>query len=84
MSNFKKFLVGVILIGSLLIFTGCNTQLIDTTWKFDRATINMQDGTVISGKVDIWLDFENSDAVQIKIDGVTYYTHLTNVVLIDD
>lgn len=92
MKSLKVWSISHIVIGLALILisivglcTSCtNVQLIDTTWKFDRAVISMQDGTVVSGKVDNWLDFENSDAVQIKIDGVTYYTHLSNVVLIDD
>jgi hypothetical protein len=92
MKSLKVWSISHIVIGLALILisivglcTSCtNVQLMDTTWKFDRAVISMQDGTVVSGKVDSWLDFENSDAVQIKIDGVTYYTHLSNVVLIDD
>ena len=74
----------LIVVGVVGSCASCNVQLADTTWNFDRAVINMQDGTIVSGEVDSWLDFENSDAVQIKIDGVTYYTHLSNVVLIDD
>lgn len=76
--------LALILISVVGLCTSCNVQLMDTTWNFDRAVISMQDGTVVSGEVDSWLDFENSDAVQINIDGVTYYTHLSNVVLIDD
>jgi hypothetical protein len=76
--------IALILMSIVGLCTSCNVQLADTTWNFDRAVISMQDGTVVSGKVDSWLDFENSDAVQIKIDGVTYYTHLSNVILIDD
>ena len=44
----------------------------------------MPDGTVISGKVDKWWDYENSDMVQVEIDGTVYLTHSCNVVLIKE
>ena len=53
----------------------------DTTWHFHRAQIQMPDGSTISGQVQTWKDWSDSDAVQVQIDGVTYYTHLSNVVL---
>ena len=53
----------------------------DTTYHFDTARIVMADGWIVEGKVQSWLDWENSDAVQVEIDGVVYYTHLSNVVL---
>lgn len=65
------------------LLSGCNAQLIDTTYYIDKAMIKMPDGTVVSGKVESWKDYENSDAIQVKIDGVTYYTFLGNVVLMD-
>ena len=66
------------------VCTSCNMQFFDSTFKFDRAIISLPDGTVIEGKVDSWLDFDSSDTIQVKIDGVSYYTHISNVVLIDN
>lgn len=66
------------------MLTGCNTQIVDTTYWFKRAQIKLPDGTIVEGKVDSWKDYADSDAVQIVIDGVTYYTFLGNVVLICD
>jgi hypothetical protein len=54
----------------------------DTTFKFDKAIIFLPNGESIEGEVDSWLDFENSDMIQVKIDDVTYLTHATNVILI--
>lgn len=62
---------------------GCNRTIIDTTWSFKRAVINMPDGTVVEGKVSTWKDFAQSDMIQVTIDGVTYLTHSANVVLMD-
>ena len=59
-----------------------NGTWFDTTYHFDKAQILMPDGTVISGAVEKWTDWEDSDAIQVKMDGKTYYTHISNVVLI--
>lgn len=61
-----------------------NQQLLDTTYSFEYAQVEMPDGSVVEGKVSSWKDYENSDAVQLVIDGKTYYTHLSNVVLISE
>lgn len=78
----KKLLIATILIIMGASMTGCNAQLVDTTFKFDRAVISLPNGEVVEGKVDSWRDYDNSDQIQVKIDGVTYLTHATNVVLI--
>lgn len=59
-----------------------NRGWFDTTYHFDLVQIAMPDGSAVDGKVDSWLEFEDSDAIQIVVNGVTYYTHLCNVVLI--
>jgi len=64
------------------IFAGCNEQVIDTTYKFDRCIIKLPDGKTVSGPVEGWKDWDNSDVIQIKVNGKTYYTHMSNVVLI--
>lgn len=70
---------------SLSLLTGCgNRQMMDTTYRFQTAVIAMPDGTVVTGKVEGWKDYDDSDAVQVKIDGKTYYTFLGNVVLINE
>lgn len=78
----KYILLVVMLVIATVILCGCNTQIIDTTWKFDRAVISLANGRVIDGEVQSWLDFENSDMIQVKINGVSYLTHSSNVVLI--
>ena len=71
------FLAGIIL-------AACNKQMIDTTYKFDRAIIELRNGTVVEGKVQSWTDFEDSDQIQVKIDGVTYLVHSSNIDVIAD
>lgn len=64
--------------------TGCNKQVVDTTFSFDRAIISLPNGEVITGKVQSWKDYEDGDQIQVKIDGVTYLVHSSNVALISD
>ena len=78
----KKVLVCLILLVLVLCFAGCNRSFMDTTYKFDEAFIQLPDGDVVHGKVQNWTDFEDGDQLQVKIDGVTYLTHASNVVLI--
>ena len=65
---------------ALLLLTGCNRQVIDLTYKYDKAVIAMPDGSVVQGTVESWNDY-GGEQLQIKIDGVTYLTHAENVVM---
>ena len=64
---------------------GCgNKQLIDTTFSFERAIIQLPNGEVVDGKVSSWKDYEDGDQIQVKINGVTYLVHSSNIVLISE
>ena len=39
---------------------------------------------VVKGAVTQWRDYDNSDTVQVLVDGKYYLTHYTNVVLVAD
>lgn len=64
--------------------TGCNKQVLDTTFSFDSAIISLPNGEVITGKVQSWKDYEDGDQIQVKIDGTMYLVHSSNVALISD
>ena len=81
----KRILVLFLILMTLAIaLTGCKggMQVADFTYRFDRAVIELGNGQIIDGSVDSWIDYENSDVVQVVVDGVTYLTHYDNVVLI--
>lgn len=80
----KKIFVIVASIAMILSMTGCNRQIIDTTFSYNRAIIHLPDGTVIDGKVQSWKDYEDGDQIQVKIDGVTYLVDCMNIVLISE
>ena len=78
-----KRAIAIMLITILVVMlAGCNYKVVDLTYKFDKAILSLPDGTVVSGRLDNWKDYENCDQVQVVIDGVTYLAHQNNVVLI--
>ena len=79
-----SFLLGLLLGGVILLMTSCNKQIFDTTYNFNYAYIKLPTGEVIEGSVNSWKDWDDgSSIVQVKlINGTTYLTHYSNVVLI--
>lgn len=78
--------LSIILAAAMMVatITGCNKQMVDTTFKYDRAVIMMPDGEVVDIGVKSWTDFEDGDQIQVKGDnGVTYLVHSSNIVLIE-
>lgn len=67
-------------IGAVLL-TGCNKQMIDVTYAYDKAIISLPNGEIIEGKVESWKDYEG-DQIQVKIGGKQYLVHSSNIVLI--
>ena len=83
----KKIVVAIMLfVLACLCLTGCqvgNRQIgFDTKQRFDEAVVFTPTYEVVSGDIEAWRDFSESDVVQVTIDGVTYLTHYSNVILI--
>lgn len=78
----KKIFLALIL-ALILILSACNYSVIDVKYSFSNAMISLPDGTIIDGKLDSWRDYENSDQIQVVIDGTTYLVHSVNCVLYD-
>lgn len=79
----KKLISIILALAMIFAFSACgyNKQIIDLDYKFNYAIIFLPDGTTIEGEVSSWNDYEASDMIQVKIDGVTYLTHSSNVIL---
>lgn len=76
------FLITLLMVIAL---TSCgNKQIIDLTYGFDKAIISLPNGDVVEGEVQSWTDYEDGDQIQVKIDGVVYLVHSTNIVLIKE
>ena len=88
----KKILIGVAvvlvvcLVGLVVYWelTHGNRRLVDTKNRFTKAIIRLPNDEIVEGKVSSWLDYADSDVVQVTVGGKTYLTHYSNVVLIDD
>ena len=80
----KKLFIALLLLCSLFLLTACcNRDIFDTHYTFTRAMIAMPDGSVVEGEVESWRDYDDGDQLQVTINGVTYLTHASNVVLMD-
>ena len=76
--------VVLLLVVSAVLLAGCNKQMVDLTYSYNRAILPLPNGEVVEGKVSSWTDFEDGDQIQVKIDGKTYLVHSSNIVLISD
>ena len=82
MKSINRIIAVVFVLIFVFVLTGCNQQIIDTTFSFNYGTIYSPSGDIVAqGKVQSWKDFEDGDQLQVKIDGVMYLTHSSNVVL---
>ena len=91
MKNKKWIVIGAVFIVLLLVgvivsweAVHGNRQLVDWKNRFNYAVIRLPNGEVAEGKVTSWLDYDDSDVVQITMNGKTYLTHYMNVCLINE
>ena len=80
----KKLTALILALILMILMTGCNKQMVDLTYSYERAILSLPNGEVIEGKVSSWTDFEDGDQIQVRIDGKTYLVHSSNIVLISD
>lgn len=91
MKKKKVALLVCILVASVLLFAGCEVQKTGNrivggkdVQTFTYAWIKLGDTEVAKGYITQWRDYENSDTVQVMINGKYYLTHYTNVVMVAD
>ena len=81
----KKIISIILLITICLCLTSCkigNRQIgFDTKQTFKWTIIQLGNGELIEGPVDSWRDFSQSDVVQVTINGDTYLSHYSNIIL---
>lgn len=58
-----------------------NEQVFDTNWRYDWAILQLGNGELIEGQITSWKDFSESDMIQFTMNGITYLTHSSNVIL---
>lgn len=78
----KKY---ILIICAMMMLCGCNRQIFDFEFEFNKALVKMPDGTMQVIQVKKWCDYENSDQIQIiDMDGNTYLFHAANITLMND
>ena len=80
----KKKAIVLLMMTTMLSVSGCNKQLFDTTYSYERAILSLPNGDYIEGKVSSWTDFEDGDQIQVKINGKQYLVHSSNIILISE
>lgn len=81
----KEFRVAIIialLALVMVVIKTCNRALIDTTYSYDYAWIELPGGDIIEGKVSSRIYFKDGGQIQVTIDGKTYLTDTTKAVLV--
>jgi hypothetical protein len=79
-----KRLISIVLILSLVFaLSACSYDVIDMTYNYNYAYIELPDGQIVAGKIESWRDFEG-EQLQVKINGITYLTSSYHCTLIYD
>ena len=59
--------------------------MLDSTWHFDKAYIEVTDGQVIEVEIKSWKDYEDGDQIQVTAtDGKTYLVHSSKCVMVSE
>ena len=81
----KKIICAILILSLALALTACqvgNRQVgWDTTQTFTYAIVELGNGELVEGTVTSLRDFDESDVVQFTMNGVTYLTHYSKVIL---
>ena len=86
----KVILLIALLLCCVLVFAGCEKKMGNRitggkdVQTFTYAYVVLGGQKVAEGSITQWRDYDNSDTVQVLINGKFYLTHYTNVVLIAD
>ena len=80
----RKIIISVIAITTIFMFNSCNKTIVDTTYTFDKAIINLGE-EYITINVKSWTDYQDGDQIQVTADdGTTYLVHSSNITLIKE
>lgn len=67
-------LLSIAALSSILVGCG-NRTLLDLNYTYDRAIIQLPDGTVIDTKIKAWSDYDGEQLQIVAEDGTVYLTN---------
>jgi predicted small secreted protein len=86
----KKIVMFAALLALILTLTACTTTTGNRAvggkdiQTFNYCYVRLDGEEIEKGFVTQWRDYDNSDVVQVLVNGKYYLTHYSNVVLISD
>lgn len=72
----------MVIFGAVFLSSCGNKQWIDTTYRYNKCIIELPNGEIVSGDVQSWTDYDDVDQIQVKVNGITYLVHSSDIVLI--
>lgn len=85
MKNLTSTMLFLTFMFGLTFVTGCNRQVLDFNYRFNKAIVGLPDGTHKVVKIKKWNDFPDGDQIQvIAEDGTVYLGHSMNILLIKE
>ena len=78
----KRFLATIVaLLIPVMCLTGCNQQVLDFNYRFDKAYVKIGDQWK-DVEIKTWTDYEEGDQFQLTLkDGTVLIVHSTNLIL---
>ena len=80
--NIKKLILVLCFISLIFCLTGCNYQMIDLEYNFNKAVCNY-DGEKFTLEIDSWTDYEG-EQIQVISNNKTYLISANKCYLIED
>lgn len=91
MKSWKKWAIIGMLAIIVVVMAGCTADQVGNrvtygkdVQTFTYAYIRLGDKDIVQGYITQWRDYDNSDTIQIMIDGKYYLTHYSCVVMVAD
>lgn len=80
----RKIIISAIAIATIFMFNSCNKTIVDTTYTFDKAIINLGE-EYITINVKSWADYQDSNQIRVtSTEGTVYLVHSSNITLIKE
>lgn len=80
----KKFIILAVSIVTLFVLNSCNKTIVDTTYTFDKAVLNLGE-EYITINVKSWTDYQDGNQIRVtSTDGTVYLVHSSNITLIKE